>query len=237
MAGCPTTLAGLGQREIGVQVSVGLLGGGDLGDYAVGGFFQGRIGISGQRVRGALQHLVDIGVVEVDAAEFALHQSAGLREVVDPAGLFAPLKVVRQRFPTVGLQPRRPEPIAELHVRKRHGGKLAVRRPFRRRLAAAVKTEIATKNSLVMFEAMLSVHFTAIPSSHTRTARFPHGQNSIINQFNVAGSRPSSLHGRGDADAGSRSFSVNLPKSVFRCFCPECGTFPHPLAPVVENSN
>ena len=27
----------------------------------------------------------------------------------------------------------------------------------------------------------------------------------------------------GSTHAGSRSFSVNLPKNVFRCFCPECG--------------
>jgi len=32
---------------------------------------------------------------------------------------------------------------------------------------------------------------------------------------------PCPVHG--SSHAGSRSFSVNLPKNVFRCFCPECG--------------
>ena len=32
---------------------------------------------------------------------------------------------------------------------------------------------------------------------------------------------PCPVHG--SSHASSRSFSVNLPKSVFRCFCPECG--------------
>jgi DNA primase len=32
---------------------------------------------------------------------------------------------------------------------------------------------------------------------------------------------PCPVHG--STHAGSRSFSVNLQKNVFRCFCPECG--------------
>ena len=65
-------LARLDQRVVGVQVAVGLLGGGDLGDHVVDGLLQRRVGLVGQRVGGPFEHLVHVGVVEVDPLELAL---------------------------------------------------------------------------------------------------------------------------------------------------------------------
>ena len=89
--------ARLGQGEVGVQISVGLLGGGDLGDDLIDGFLQLGIGMGGQRIRSRFQHLVDVRIVEDQSLELAFHEFRRLDEVVDPAGPPAPLDVMRQR--------------------------------------------------------------------------------------------------------------------------------------------
>ena len=123
--------ARLFQGEVGVEISVGLLGGGNLGDDLVDRLLQLGIGMGGQRIRGPFQHLVDVRIVEHEPLELALHEFGGLGEVVDPSGPPAPLDVVRQRFvrfiSILGVQ----NSIVQFHVGKRHAGK----RPWLRHVA------------------------------------------------------------------------------------------------------
>ena len=51
-------------------------------------FSQHGIGAVLQRIGGALDELVDVGIVEVDPFEAAVHQPSRSGEVTDAAGLF-----------------------------------------------------------------------------------------------------------------------------------------------------
>ena len=103
------TFARFGKREIGVQISVRLLGGRDLGNHRVKRLVQVGIGLRRQRVRRAFDHLVQVGIIEVDALELAGRQLSRLGEVVDASGLLAPLDVVRQGYDAIDFQAGRPK--------------------------------------------------------------------------------------------------------------------------------
>ena len=67
----------------GEEIAVGLLGGGDLGDDLVQVPVERRIGMDHQGIGGALDGLVDVGVVVALALVGPLDQAAGDGEVVD----------------------------------------------------------------------------------------------------------------------------------------------------------
>ena len=65
-------LVRLSQSVVAVEVPVLLLGAGDPGDYLVHLPIQLFVRVARQRVGGAFEHLVDVGVVEVYNSEIAL---------------------------------------------------------------------------------------------------------------------------------------------------------------------
>jgi hypothetical protein len=109
-----------------VEVAVLLLGGGDLLDETVQVRFQLGIGLDAQRVGGALDHLVDVGVVEgipggrLVLERLALEDLGRSLEVVDPLRLLALLEGERDRHRPVDLDARQPERVVEVHRSKRH---------------------------------------------------------------------------------------------------------------------
>ncbi len=73
-----------------------------------------------QRISGAFNYLVKVGIVEVYTFKFAFHQAAGLCEVIDSAGLLTLFKIVSDSYLTVCLNPRCPEVIGNRHIRERN---------------------------------------------------------------------------------------------------------------------
>nr|BFE72794.1 hypothetical protein GCM10020092_060950 [Actinoplanes digitatis] len=103
-----------GPAEVGVQVAVGLLRGGDPAhDRPVAGVeleVAGAAELPGHR----LQQLVDLGVGELAAAPGAGQAAvAGGVEVAEPAGAFQPVLDVRQRGGAVDVLPALPEAGAQ----------------------------------------------------------------------------------------------------------------------------
>ena len=128
----PALLAepGLGRRAAdrpgGVEVAVRLLGGGDLGDEPVDVLLELGVGVRRQRVGGRLDDLVDVGVVEGEAAAVLAvrgpaERGPGQLEVLDPARLLALLEDMGDGHGAVRFQARRPERVREVDVRERHG--------------------------------------------------------------------------------------------------------------------
>jgi len=115
------------ERVVAVEVAVGLLGGGDPGDDLVDLPVEVRVAVGLEQVGSALQHLVDVGVVEVNALKAAFHEAAGLGEIAEAPGLPAPLEVVRDRPRAVRLDARGPEFVLDGHLGERHGLELAQR--------------------------------------------------------------------------------------------------------------
>ena len=104
----------------GVEVAVVLLRGGDAFVELVAVVAQLRVRLVGQRVGGALDHLVDVAVVvERPAVGRPLHAGGGV-EVFEAAGLVALLEGVADRV-AVGVQPRLPKPLADVDGGERHG--------------------------------------------------------------------------------------------------------------------
>jgi hypothetical protein len=98
-----------------VQVAVGLLGGGDLGDQIVQAPFKVLVGTHAQGVSSALDDLVYVGIVEgIYPPIGALQQPTGYRKVVDASSFFARFKRKGDRHPAVGLHARRPESFVEM---------------------------------------------------------------------------------------------------------------------------
>ena len=98
-----------------VEVAVVLLGGRDLRDDLVDVALEPGVGAKAQRVGGALDHLVDVGVVEAEEPhEVALREAPGDREVGDAARRLALVEVVAHRDRAVRLEPWRPEAVLDL---------------------------------------------------------------------------------------------------------------------------
>ena len=116
------------QRARGVEVAVRLLRLGDLGDEVVEVLLELRVGVRGNRVRRALDDLVNIRVVEGNALETASRTLAGQLEVADAAGLLALLEIDLHRHDAVRLEARMPEPGADGDVRHLGGVERVVAR-------------------------------------------------------------------------------------------------------------
>ena len=109
-----------------VDVAVGLLRGRDLRDQSVDVGIELRIGRDAQRIRRALDHLVEIGFVEriagrplVDVAIAAQHRGGAL-EQLDAAGQLALLERRRNARGAIDLDARRPELVVQMHGGERH---------------------------------------------------------------------------------------------------------------------
>ena len=109
-----------------VEVTVRLLGRGDLRDEAVQVGFQPGVRTNAERVGGALDHLVEVRVVEGVARRrlvregLAAEGGRGALEVVDALALLALLEGEGNAHRPVGLDARQPERVREVHRRERH---------------------------------------------------------------------------------------------------------------------
>ena len=110
----------------GVEVAVLLLGGGDLRDQGVEVRLQLRIRLDAQRVGGALDHLVDVGVVEGIAGRLLVRERLppqdGPRplEVVDPLRFLAHLEGEGDGDRPIHLDAREPEGVVKVHRGEGH---------------------------------------------------------------------------------------------------------------------
>ena len=104
---------------IAVEIAIRELRRGELGDDLVDPLRQHGIGMRGQRVRGRLERLVDVGIHEHRPGEPARGPGRGQLEVLEVAGLLEHLEVERDRDRPVDLLPRAPERIADPHVGER----------------------------------------------------------------------------------------------------------------------
>jgi hypothetical protein len=156
----PACLAGPGvgvlrvDRSRRVQVTIGLLRGGDLRDEVVDVRLEFRVGVHGERVGGALDHLVGIGVVEGVARRLrvrerlAAQRGRGADEVVDAAREFALLEREGDADQPVGLDLRRPELVVEVDGREGHRlhGVVAACAPGLLRCAASGRDQTRTRS-------------------------------------------------------------------------------------------
>ena len=102
----------LDEGVIGVEVAVGLLGGGDQVDDGVGPLLQLGVALVGQRVGDAFEDLVDVGVVvELRPSCLPVLQPGGDGEVLDAAGDLALAQVGLDGGGAVGAQARAPEGV------------------------------------------------------------------------------------------------------------------------------
>ena len=101
------------ERAGGVEVTVGLLRAGDVGDEVVEVLLELGVRMRGERVGRALDDLVHVGVVERDAAEAMPFAPAGRLEIVDAARLLALAEVGLHRHDAVRLEARQPEARAD----------------------------------------------------------------------------------------------------------------------------
>ena len=114
-------------RASGVEVAVRFLGGADLGDQVVQVSLHLRIGLNGQRIRGAFEHLIGIGIVEriprrlLVGEGFAAQGLGRPLEVVHTAGFLALLESERDGDQAIGFDARRPEDIVKVHCGERDG--------------------------------------------------------------------------------------------------------------------
>lgn len=96
----------LADRAGRVEVAVGFLRGGNLGNECVEIPVQLMVRVRGERLSGPFDDLEDIRVVERRAAKLAGHEFAGLGEVINAPRLFALLKVIPDGALAVGLEAR-----------------------------------------------------------------------------------------------------------------------------------
>ena len=109
-----------------VEVAVGLLGGGDLGDETVDMLIELGVGVRRQGIGGRFDDLVDVGVVEGEAGAELPAWGPGLGgfgqlEVLDPARVLVLLEDMGDGHGAVRVQARRPERVCEMDVREGHG--------------------------------------------------------------------------------------------------------------------
>jgi hypothetical protein len=119
-------LAGAVAGEVGVEVAVRPLGGGDRGD---GGLDVGRqrgvgAGMGGKGPARRLQPLVEVGVVEEAAVVGAVDLAGRAVEIVQAAGRLDLLPLGRDRDPAVALQAGRPEGVLDRPGVDRDGAEL-----------------------------------------------------------------------------------------------------------------
>ena len=69
-----------------------------------------------ERIRRALDHLIDIRIVERNALEGLILALRGLLEIGNTS-LFTLLEIGLERHEPVRLQPRQPEPVRHFHIR------------------------------------------------------------------------------------------------------------------------
>ena len=128
----PALRAGHARRGLGidrprrVEISVGLLGGGDLRDPDVDLLLELGIGLEHQDIGRGLDDLVDVGIVEgVGGLELparrALERGRGELEVLDPLGVLALLHLVGDGDGDVTACRRAPEAAVELDRGHGHG--------------------------------------------------------------------------------------------------------------------
>jgi hypothetical protein len=109
-----------------IEVAVALLGGRDLRDEPVQVGLQLRVRAHAERVGGALDHLIEVGVVEGIARRrlvgerLAPQDRGGALEVVDALRLLALLEGERHAHRPVGLDARQPERVRQVHGGERH---------------------------------------------------------------------------------------------------------------------
>ena len=125
-------------REVGVEVTVGLLRIGDLGDHSAGhlrqGFVlrlgpKGGIGAGGERPRGRFEPFVDVGVVVVSALEGDVQLARRAAEVINPAGLLEEAILRGKRDLPIDPPARRPEVVGECDGSQRDRPQASVRAP------------------------------------------------------------------------------------------------------------
>ena len=104
------------ERACGVEIAVRLLRTGDLCDEVVEVAVEFHVGMLGERVGRALDHLVDVGVVPRHALETALLAPRGLLKVRDAPGLLALAEIGLDGHEPVRLEARQPEPARHPHV-------------------------------------------------------------------------------------------------------------------------
>ena len=107
------------QREIGVQVTIGLLARCDLCDDCVQLRFPFWIRMRPKRIRCRFYPFVDIGIVEEDTFKIPGHQASGFRKVINPAGCLALREFMRDRRLRIRFLPRCPKPVVNRDSRKR----------------------------------------------------------------------------------------------------------------------
>ena len=105
----------------GVEVAVGLLGLAHFGYEHIQVSRQLLVRVQAERVRGALQRLVNVGVVEGKRGGELAALGRGHLEVLHPVGGLAALKRGRNGDGRVGFQARLPEVIGHLHLGEGHG--------------------------------------------------------------------------------------------------------------------
>ena len=116
---------------VAVEIAVGELGRGQLGDDLVDPLLQNGIGMRGERVRGGLEGLVHVRIHEDRAREAAGGPGCGQLQVLEIARFLEHLEVHRNRHGPVDFLARAPERVTDLHVREWHRAELdqAHRRP------------------------------------------------------------------------------------------------------------
>ena len=124
--------------EMGVQVAVRLLGGGDFGDDRVQATVERGVGIGRERIRSGFQSFVQVGVHEHRTGIAGAGTGGGEFEVPDVTGLFEHGEVHGDGTEPVGFAPGRPEGVVDddlgegdaaqfEHDRRISGGVLAKR--------------------------------------------------------------------------------------------------------------
>src|SRR5215470_12879309 len=138
----PSVRAGGIYRARGVKVAVRLLGRADLRNQSVEISLQLGVGMNTERIRGAFEHFVRIGVVEGVAGRalvlerLASERRGGALEIIDALRLFALLEGKGNGHRPIDLDARRPEDVVEMDGGERHRfdriitGRLRVRIPY-----------------------------------------------------------------------------------------------------------
>ncbi len=107
-------------RAGGEKIPIRLLGFGDDLDEAVDVFLQLEVRMLPERIRSALNHLVDIGVVVSLAFVCPSLEACGDPEVVHPPGLLVHAEGERDGNRAVGFDAGGPELVLDLHLRERN---------------------------------------------------------------------------------------------------------------------
>src|SRR5579875_543255 len=117
------------EHEVGVEIAIGLLGGGDFGDDGLHLIFEVSIRLVTDGVGDSFKQFIDVGVVEVDSLKIDLFFAGGTSKVIYTSGLFAALDLRGKRYRTIGLQAWCPESVFQpnrLQRQRLHRGERAL---------------------------------------------------------------------------------------------------------------